>query len=49
MMEQDKTKSTPELFGHNIKQKLSKPTSQDIYFSLSLLMEMIAASLPPDL
>lgn len=49
-MEQDKTKSIPELFGHNTKKKkLSKPTSQEVYFSLSLLMEMIAASLPPDL
>ena len=34
MMEQDKTKSTPELFGHNTKQKLSKPTSQEVYFSV---------------
>lgn len=50
-MEQDKTKSIPELFGHNTKKKkkLSKPTSQEVYFCLSLLMEMTAASLPPDL
>lgn len=31
------------------KKKLPKPTSQEVYFSFSLLMEMIAASLPPDL
>ena len=53
-MEQDKTKSILEFFGHNTKKnkktkKLPKPTSQEVYFSLSLLMEMIAASLPPDL
>lgn len=49
MKEQDKTKTIPELFGQNTKQKLSRPTSPKVYFSLSLLMQMTAVSLPPDL